>query len=167
MIDTVTEPYPDGPVADEMPDMGFQDAPPPCDSPDDCDDGDDCTGDSCVTGVCTYEQVPCGCCTVSTSPGCGNSTIEACVCALPGGSVCCDAAWDITCVEDVFNECGGDCGCCSAHTEPGCYDAAMGNAIADCVCAVNPFCCIRPPLGTGWDAACVDEVTNSMCGTCP
>ena len=168
LISTVPEPGPDGPVVDAdtrcMP-------PEQCETAADCDDCDACTTDTCGTEGCEYAQIfPCGCCVIQDTPGCGNSAIEDCVCrgVLPMGEVCCDTAWDITCVEDVGQKCGGECGCCTPHSESGCYDdPVVAGAISDCVCAIDPGCCIRPPVGTGWDATCVSQVVDPCGGTCP
>jgi hypothetical protein len=50
---------------------------------------------------------------------------------------------------------GGDC--CVAAMQPGCID----RAVAECVCAQDPFCC-----ETQWDQQCVDSVDALGCGAC-
>lgn len=143
-IDTLPEPPPDAPVPDSGPDIGPDLR---CTVPKQCETA--------------------GCCVIQDTPGCGKAAIEECVCALPEGEICCNTAWDIVCVEDVGNNCGGECGCCTPHSEGGCYDAVMGGAISDCVCAVDPACCVRQPAGPGWDERCVLEVNDCASGTCP
>lgn len=173
LISTVPEPTPDAPVVDAGPhDMGPDlrcTLPLKCDTSADCDDCDDCTSDTCVGGICMTADVPCGCCYIQSTPGCGNAKIEQCVCngMLPMGEECCEMDWDITCVDDFSMECGGECGCCTPHSEPGCYSGeTLLNSISNCVCAKNALCCKRNPGGFGWDADCVALVAGCG-GTCP
>ena len=121
------------------------------------------------------------CCSATTSPGCADSTVEACVCAAD--DYCCQTAWDETCVSLVEAEACGSCGgqggggappattssaattgggaasaCCMPRNEPGCPSDA---AVQDCVCALDAYCC-----AIEWDDLCVDQITSFACGTC-
>lgn len=98
------------------------------------------------------------CCEAQDGAGCGDDTIEACVCARD--SACCDVAWDEFCTVQVVllgcDECpgiGGDGDCCAAHDNPGCDD----DMVEACVCAQDFVCCTE-----AWDDVCADEAAG--CG---
>jgi hypothetical protein len=105
------------------------------------------------------------CCTDNGTPGCTDPAVQDCVCMQD--AYCCDTAWDQVCVDEVASFMCGDCGggmmppgassCCSAQMGPGCDDPM----IADCVCAIDDFCC-----STQWDATCAIFVALFACGTC-
>jgi hypothetical protein len=104
------------------------------------------------------------CCDPSGLPGCGDPSVEACVCE--SDPYCCEVAWDVDCAGKVERLGCGFCGqsddgftgtCCTASTSPGCGDAE----IEACVCALDPLCCSQD-----WDALCVDLLVDSGCGTC-
>ncbi len=151
-----------------------------------CGDGICAPGETC--GSCPADCGSCGgtgsCCEAQSGPGCGDPTVQACVCKQD--SFCCQYTWDEVCVEEIatFNcgDCvGGGCGngncdvdedclicpadcgacagtgCCDAHGTPSCDDAG----IATCVCNQDSFCC-----EVEWDGICVDEVASLGCGAC-
>lgn len=131
-----------------------------------CGDGVcDSAGESCAG--CPDDCGECVdlCCSSQNGPGCGNPTVEACVCAFD--SYCCTDQWDSACASEVeqfgCGTCGGGGGgnsCCSANGTPGCDNSA----VQDCVCAdiFNLGCCFF-----SWDASCANAVTQLGCGTCP
>ena len=99
------------------------------------------------------------CCDVQATPGCSNSEIETCVCALD--EFCCDNSWDGMCVASAIGDCGADCPmvdtCCSVG-EAGCSI----EEVEDCVCAIDADCCM-----SGWDGQCV-SLSITMCkNDCP
>lgn len=107
-----------------------------------------------------------GCCDVLMTPGCDDPAVQDCVCMED--AFCCDTAWDELCVGLVDSLACGDCGggmmpppggstCCAAQAGPGCDD----QAIADCVCFIDDFCC-----NTQWDATCAIFVELFFCGSC-
>jgi hypothetical protein len=107
-----------------------------------------------------------GCCEILMTPGCDDATVQDCVCMQD--AYCCDTAWDDVCVGEVDSFGCGDCGggmmpppeastCCSAQMTPGCDD----QAIADCVCFIDDYCC-----NTAWDATCAIFVELFLCGSC-
>ncbi len=120
----------------------------------------------CGDGVCDAEETcasctaDCGacagsCCLARGTPGCSDSAVQGCVCALD--PVCCDVAWDSICVR-ISDECGACTGdCCSANGTPGCD----GTDVEQCVCANDAFCC-----ETTWDDVCAGEAVSFGCGTC-
>ncbi len=55
---------------------------------------------------------------------------------------------------------GDPLNCCSAHEEPGCEN----DAVAQCVCGVQTYCCSDRGA---WDTACVRGVDELGCGICP
>ncbi|MCX4243567.1 hypothetical protein [Paraliomyxa miuraensis] len=107
------------------------------------------------------------CCMDNGTPGCDDPAIESCVCMQD--AYCCSSTWDSLCVDEVAMFGCGDCGgampppppgtstCCSAQAGPGCDD----QAIADCVCFIDDFCCT-----TQWDAVCAIFVELFLCGSC-
>ncbi|MBC8072070.1 MAG: pre-peptidase C-terminal domain-containing protein [Deltaproteobacteria bacterium] len=104
------------------------------------------------------------CCTAGES-GCDDATVQACVCA--GDPFCCETEWDATCVEKVGSLlCDRACepddadgACCEAH--PGTTGCEV-DSVEACVCAMDDVCCNQ-----GWDQACVAEIEEFDCGTCP
>lgn len=106
---------------------------------------------------------PSDCCTIAPAPGCADLDTQACVCAQD--PYCCDKAWDEACVNAAkYGTCGTVCAqpvelgpCCTGGDTPGCED----DAIATCVCAVDPYCCT-----TQWDDVCVGYVAQYACGSC-
>jgi hypothetical protein len=151
-----------------------------------CGDGLCVAGETC--GNCPDDCGPCGgtgsCCEAQSGPGCGDPTVQACVCKKD--AFCCQYTWDQVCVDEItaFNcgdcagggcgnglcdndedclICPGDCGacggtgCCEAHATTACDDAT----VAACVCNQDAFCC-----QVEWDGVCVDEVVSLGCGTC-
>jgi hypothetical protein len=98
------------------------------------------------------------CCEASSLPGCNDSEVLACVCAVD--SFCCQVAFDAICVSEAL-QCGGTCSnegaesdCCSASSAPGCTD----QAVHDCVCATDFACC-----SSGFDDVCVAQAI-AECG---
>ena len=151
-----------------------------------CGDGKCMPGESCSS--CPEDCGPCAgqgdCCAPHDSPGCEDSSIQACVCKKD--SFCCESVWDDVCVAQVTDfgcgacnglgcgdtkceggedcltcpedcgECSGE-GCCEPHATAACEDAE----IAACVCNEDAYCC-----QVEWDATCVDEVELFACGDC-
>jgi hypothetical protein len=83
------------------------------------------------------------CCATSSSGGCNDSAVAACVCE--GDPFCCSTEFDALCVKQAVSRCGQDCDdrppesdCCSASNVPGCTDAP----VAACICEIDPFCCV-------------------------
>jgi hypothetical protein len=104
-----------------------------------------------------------GCCTVQDTPGCTDSSIQACVCATDAW--CCTNKWDAVCVNKVGTSlCAPSCtpngkgACCQDNGTPGCEIGA----VETCVCNEDPFCCSEE-----WDALCVGLIATHGCGTCP
>jgi hypothetical protein len=82
------------------------------------------------------------CCTESTLPGCSNVPVLECVCA--GDAACCNESYDALCVTEAITRCALACEVpppdsdCSTPSEvPSCTVPD----IAQCVCAIDPFCC--------------------------
>lgn len=105
------------------------------------------------------------CCEPSRGTGCGDPTIEACVCAVDPR--CCTDGWDALCVDHVEELACGACtfepaglleDCCSPHDAPACVD----EGITSCVCAADPYCC-----EVAWDQVCIDLIGSLGCGVCP
>ena len=94
--------------------------------------------------------------------GCIDAAVEAAVCAVD--TYCCTTRWDSLCVGEVASVYGDNCDCCEVSSAAeGCYDfnAADHEAVSDCVCAADPYCC-----SSRWDSICVDEVESLSCGSC-
>jgi hypothetical protein len=156
------------------------DAPPPVDTsgdptldptivPGDSSSGDptlDPSGNEESTGVDPTGVDPTGvdptgvvaeCCDALAVPGCGDATLEACVCGVD--DYCCSDAWDDFCVGEAADYCGAACmgvaagDCCSVHDDVGCDDAT----IESCVCSLDDYCC-----SSDWDDFCVSEASD--CG---
>jgi hypothetical protein len=103
------------------------------------------------------------CCTPSSSGGCNDAQVAACVCQ--GDPFCCSTEFDALCVNQAVSRCGRDCDdrppesdCCSASSVPGCTDAP----VAACICEIDPFCCVFR-----FDQSCVNlgvSRCNPSCG---
>jgi hypothetical protein len=103
------------------------------------------------------------CCTTSSSGGCSDTAVAACVCG--GDPFCCDSEFDALCVVQSVSRCGQDCDdrppasdCCSASDVPGCAD----EPVAACICEIDPFCCVFR-----FDQSCVNlgvSRCNLSCG---
>ena len=131
------------------------------------DTGEPPPGDSGELPPETTGEVPAGgCCEILMGPGCDDMAVQDCVCMQD--AYCCDTAWDDVCVGEVDSLGCGDCGggmepppevssCCSEQAGPSCDD----QAIADCVCFIDDYCC-----STQWDATCAIFVELFACGTC-
>jgi hypothetical protein len=101
------------------------------------------------------------CCDAQDGAGCGDASIEACVCA--DEPFCCDVQWDVVCtVQSVLLGCttcpgiGGGGDCCAAHGNPGCDD----DQVEQCVCNQDYVCCVDP-----WDDICVG-IAMDACAAC-
>jgi hypothetical protein len=100
------------------------------------------------------------CCEAGMGPGCNDLGVQTCVCeAAPS---CCETVWSDACAALVEPLGCGMCasnstGCCEPHDTPSCDD----QAVADCVCAQDTFCCTD-----AWDDLCVNEVIEFGCGVC-
>jgi len=113
-----------------------------------------------IVGVYEFAE-PHPCCNTG-GRGCIDSEIEAAICAVD--SYCCTTEWDSICVSEVTSVYGDTCDCCDSHSQSeGCYsvDEAYPEAISDCVCAIDPYCCYNR-----WDWICVNEVESEYCGCC-
>jgi hypothetical protein len=82
------------------------------------------------------------CCTESALPGCADVPVLQCVC--DGDAACCNDAYDALCVTEAITRCALACEVpppesdCSTPSElPSC----TVSEIAECVCAIDPFCC--------------------------
>jgi hypothetical protein len=106
------------------------------------------------------------CCSPGTGVGCSDDVVEACVCAID--PACCESGWDELCAKHVIDAGCGSCDrgvgtndvpvdCCMPLEDPGCLDEVA----ADCVCEVDPFCCM-----VQWDQVCVDTGIASGCLAC-
>lgn len=76
--------------------------------------------------------------------------------AVETGSVDWSESAEVT-TESGSSESGTSGDCCEIHGGTGCEDPA----VADCVCASDPYCC-----ETFWDSLCVEEVDSLGCGFC-
>lgn len=101
------------------------------------------------------------CCDAQDRAGCGDASIEACVCA--DEPFCCDVQWDVVCtVQSVLLGCttcpgiGGGGDCCAAHGNPGCDD----DQVEQCVCNEDYVCCVD-----AWDDICV-SIAMDACAAC-
>lgn len=130
-----------------------------------CDEGCETYGD-CCEDICVFcpGVSACGagdCCSASDYAGCPDAGCEACTCSVD--SICCDVAWDETCVMVAEGECAPECGCgptaaCTvAHAEPGCGSPSC----EACICGEDEYCC-----NAAWDDVCVEEVTTLGCWEC-
>lgn len=100
------------------------------------------------------------CCTSSGSAGCDDPDVLECVCEWDG--LCCSSMYDSFCASLAVTRCGQQCDerppvsdCCTERDVPGCTDPV----VEDCVCQVDPFCCIFL-----YDQSCVD-IGITSCGS--
>ena len=129
------------------------------------------------------------CCATHSTPGCINSTVQACVCSY--SSACCTSTWSSTCVTYARSLCSGCAGTggTSGTSGTGGTSGSSGSSgsggtagtlglgsccsahatpfcdnltVANCVCTSVPSCC-----STAWTSTCVNNVTSLGCGTCP
>jgi hypothetical protein len=134
------------------------------------------SGDAATTGDATTSNMTTGgtagestasCCEPSGLPGCGDASVEACVCALD--SYCCETEWDDACVASASSDaCGTSCDTAEPFVPVDCCSPAdLGNggcddsATQECVCAYDPYCCLQT-----WDEICVGYVDDYGCGSC-
>jgi hypothetical protein len=103
------------------------------------------------------------CCTESALPGCSNAPVLECVCA--GDAACCNESYDALCVTEAITRCALACELpppesdCSTPSEvPSCSVPE----IAECVCAIDPFCC-----AFRFDANCVTLAAAECIGAQP
>jgi len=170
--------------------FGFcNDACAPFQSPDPCPSGQWCSPNAlnanvgeCVDDVGTVALGgSCGaggeCCEATQAPGCGDATIEACVCAAD--PFCCSTSFDDTCVGIAADQCSAQCtpgadqtceagGICVANTcEEVCDpDAASGQ---DGACGTGNVCAGLSSGGTSLDiglcTASCDFHANQACAS--
>lgn len=83
------------------------------------------------------------CCSTSSSGGCADEAVAACVCG--GDPFCCSEEYDALCVNQAVSRCGQDCDerlpvsdCCGASGVPGCTVPE----VQACICDIDPFCCV-------------------------
>ena len=111
------------------------------------------------------------CCSPSELPGCGNATIEACVCDLD--EFCCDAwfgVWDEVCVEIATL----DCGACDAGGAPPIYCGWVDSeGFYDCreqpsadPTGANPMACGASCTPVCGGKQCGADGCGGSCGTC-
>lgn len=88
-----------------------------------------CEGTALCGLNCSGNTGTSSCCTPSSSAGCGDTSVESCVCAID--DYCCDTwfgEWDAFCVDIAANDCGACAGgggppiFCGWLTEEGFYD---------------------------------------------
>lgn len=72
---------------------------------------DACLAANCLAAAetCIGTVEPSQCCVAQTTPGCGDTTCEACVCGAD--AFCCDTSWDNLCVQAAETTCSAECGC--------------------------------------------------------
>jgi hypothetical protein len=103
------------------------------------------------------------CCTESELPGCSNVPVLECVCA--GDAACCNESYDALCVTEAITRCALACempppssDCSTPSEAPSCTVPE----IAECVCAIDPFCCTFR-----FDANCVTLAAAECIGAQP
>ena len=101
------------------------------------------------------------CCATSNGYGCGDSTIETCVCNLE--PECCNINWTVQCMFLATDSCMADCfsdeDCCTAVPDvPGCEEPQVW----ECVCSMDAFCC-----DVEWDGMCIMTAEDSCGLLCP
>jgi hypothetical protein len=103
------------------------------------------------------------CCTESELPGCSNGSVLECVCA--GDAACCNESYDALCVTEAITRCALACempppssDCSTPSEAPSCTVPE----IAECVCAIDPFCCTFR-----FDANCVTLAAAECTGAQP
>lgn len=98
------------------------------------------------------------CVEVHASPSCADGLCCSKVCAAD--PLCCEAAWDASCVQRAVALCAPQCGdpgaenCFEAHASHSCRDA---NCCLT-VCTLDPACC-----ETTWDSGCA-SAASTLCG---
>jgi hypothetical protein len=102
------------------------------------------------------------CCTISSSPGCTDPDVLACVCEWD--ALCCASTYDSFCASIAVSRCDQQCedrvpvsDCCEERDVPGCTDPV----VEECVCQIDPFCCIFL-----YDQNCVDIGITSCANAC-
>jgi hypothetical protein len=104
------------------------------------------------------------CCSIQTTPGCSNASIQSCVCATD--SYCCTDEWDDICVDEVDTE---GCGTCGAGGGGG-----TGGGTSTCsVELTDPLCnacmqqaCCAPAEGCFNNTSC-SALINCIVTACP
>ncbi len=102
-----------------------------------------CPGGTCQSGVCGSAAGQClsTCCAALETPGCSNSTVQACVCAAH--PECCSAQWTATCAAFVTSM---GCGVCASPCDDAlsCTVDACNGGVGGCqhvvTCGVNQSC---------------------------
>lgn len=101
------------------------------------------------------------CCLENPGLGCDDEGCTQCVCEED--SFCCEAAWDVLCVQLASTECKGKCPCfgestcCFGNDEKGCEEPECEG----CVCEAKPECC-----DTLWDDSCAYAALNGCFTQC-
>ena len=105
------------------------------------------------------------CCLAHEDPFC--SDLNCCTVVCANDPFCCQASWDVQCVEEtILSGCGVVCACGGGlptdtcfvvHPNPGCVSIRCCNF----VCTSDPFCC-----GVTWDLSCV-AAAKGFCGEQP
>lgn len=116
-------------------------------APRNSDDSDDSSGDVAADSITTDD-------TSTTHPDA--STSSSSTGEDSGGTDSTGSAGESSTSESTGGDPLGNC--CEPQVDAGC-DAT---AVADCVCAEDPYCCL-----TQWDLHCVMEVDQLGCGECP
>lgn len=103
-------------------------------------------------------------CETSDQPTCGGCACEECVCAQD--SLCCETAWDSSCVLLCINECGGceyDSGCFE-NIQPG-IGGVEGACSADAVACMTIEECVQPEACPAPPEPCVEPAASTCVGT--
>lgn len=102
------------------------------------------------------------CCTTSSTSGCSDRAVLACVCQ--GDAFCCSDEYDGVCVTQAQSLCGLSCDprppesdCCAPSDVPGCTRPE----VQACICDIDPFCCIFR-----FDDNCVNLAAARCAGAC-
>lgn len=114
------------------------------------------------------------CCEARFTVGCEVASCEECVCFID--SFCCEIAWDESCVNWARQDCAPICACgppgptptptptpisasdcCVARTDIGCDTPTC----EDCVCTLDPVCCVFE-----WDEVCAEEASVDCVSSC-
>jgi len=121
-------------------------------------------GEDCTT--CPDDCGPCSDgCEPTQWPGCGGCPCEECVCAQD--PFCCEVAWDLICVNECKDDCGGCCqpSCAGKECGPNGCGGSCGTCPADhkcdggdCVPICVPDCDFKE---------CGSDGCNGICGVCP
>lgn len=115
-------------------------------------------GENCVS--CEGDCGPCegDCCESNGSAGCTTPSCQDLVCAQD--DFCCDNTWDNLCAGAAEELCVGcmDVGnCCATDHGTGCEN----QAVQDCVCALDDWCCDNE-----WDWICVGKAEVDCGANC-